>query len=168
MLSSFSHVQLFATLWTVGLQAPLSMGFSRQEYWSGLPCSSPRDLLDPGTEPASLTLLQWQMGFFTNSATWKAECLAALLLPSQAPTTKKKKKKKGSSETYFLQNRRKARKNYNEKEEKMMSQTLFKETKYLISKFFTAIAKIFSEVQFNEQNYCRLQCLTKHCTFCAS
>ena len=41
-------VQLFATLWTVALQAPLSMGFSRQEYWSGLPFPSPGDLPDPG------------------------------------------------------------------------------------------------------------------------
>ena len=47
----FSRVQLFATLWTVACQAPLSMGFSRQEYWSGLPCPSPEDLPDPGIEP---------------------------------------------------------------------------------------------------------------------
>ena len=43
-----SHVQLFATPWTVAYQAPLSMGFSRQEYWSGLPFPSPEDLPDPG------------------------------------------------------------------------------------------------------------------------
>ena len=43
MLSHFSHVRLFATLWTVGHQAPWSMGFSRQEYWSGLPCPPPGD-----------------------------------------------------------------------------------------------------------------------------
>ena len=49
-LSCFSRVQLFALLWTVACQAPLSMGFSRQEYWSGLPCPSPEDLLDPGME----------------------------------------------------------------------------------------------------------------------
>ena len=42
-----------ATLWTVARQAPLSMGFSRQEYWSALPCPPPRDLHDPGIEPAS-------------------------------------------------------------------------------------------------------------------
>ena len=54
-----SHVQLFATLWTVAHQAPLSMGFSRQEYWSGLPWPPPGDLPDPGikpTSPASLAL----------------------------------------------------------------------------------------------------------------
>ena len=51
-----SRVQLFATPWTVAYQAPLSMGFSRQEYWSGLPFPSPGDLSDPGTEPRSSTL----------------------------------------------------------------------------------------------------------------
>ena len=45
-----------ATLWTVACQAPLSMGFSRQEYWSGLPFPSPRDLPDPGMEPGSPAL----------------------------------------------------------------------------------------------------------------
>ena len=44
MLSCFNRVRLFATLWTVTHQTPLSMGFSRQEYWSGLPCSPPEDL----------------------------------------------------------------------------------------------------------------------------
>ena len=57
MLSCFSHVSLFATLWTVGCKPPLSMGFSRQEYWSGLPCPLPGDLPDPGTEPVSLMSL---------------------------------------------------------------------------------------------------------------
>ena len=42
------------TVWTAACQAPLSMGFSRQEYWSGLPCPLPRDLPDPGIEPSSL------------------------------------------------------------------------------------------------------------------
>ena len=53
MLSLFSHVQLFATLWTVARQAPLSMGFSRQKYWSGFPFPSPQDLPNPGIEPKS-------------------------------------------------------------------------------------------------------------------
>ena len=59
MLSRFSRVWHFAILWTVACQAPLSMGFSRQEYWSGLPCPPPGDLPDPGislTSPASLAL----------------------------------------------------------------------------------------------------------------
>ena len=48
------HIQLFATLWTGGHQAPLSMGFSRQEYWTGLPFPTPGDLPDPEIEPLSL------------------------------------------------------------------------------------------------------------------
>ena len=56
MLSRFSHVPLLATLWAVACQAPLSMGFSRQEYWSGLPCPPPGDLPNPGIEPRSPTL----------------------------------------------------------------------------------------------------------------
>ena len=47
-------------LWTVACQAPLSMGFSRQEYWSRLPCPPPEDLPDPGIEPSSLTSPAWQ------------------------------------------------------------------------------------------------------------
>ena len=53
---SLSPVQLFATLWTVAYQAPLSMGFSREEYWSGLPFPSPGDLPNPGIEPGSPAL----------------------------------------------------------------------------------------------------------------
>ena len=53
-LRCFSRVQLLATLWTLAHEAPLSMGFSRQEYWSGLPCPPPGDLPNPGIEPASL------------------------------------------------------------------------------------------------------------------
>ena len=55
-MKSLSRVRLFATAWTVAHQAPLSMEFSRQEYWSGLPFPSPGDLLDPGIEPGSLAL----------------------------------------------------------------------------------------------------------------
>ena len=54
MLSPFSCVQLFATLWTTACQAPLSMGFSRQEYWNGLLCPPPGDLPDRRIEPISL------------------------------------------------------------------------------------------------------------------
>ena len=61
-----------ATLWTVGCLTPLSMGFSRQEYWSGLPCPPPGDLPDPEIEPESLTSPALAGGFFTTSATWKA------------------------------------------------------------------------------------------------
>ena len=61
--SCFNHVQLFATLWTIALQDPRSMGFCRQEYCSELPCPPPGDLPDPGIEPISLkSLLHWQAG----------------------------------------------------------------------------------------------------------
>ena len=53
---SLSRVRLFVTPWTVAYQAPLSMGFSRQDYWSGLPFPSPGDLPDPGIEPRFPTL----------------------------------------------------------------------------------------------------------------
>ena len=72
VLSHFSCVQLMATLWTVACQTPLSMGFSGQEYWSGLPCSPSRDLPDLGIElvPAGSPALAG--GFFTTSPTWEA------------------------------------------------------------------------------------------------
>ena len=56
MLSCFSCIQLFETLWTVAPQVPLSLGFSGQEYWSGLPFSPPEDLPDPGNESMSPAL----------------------------------------------------------------------------------------------------------------
>ena len=56
VLGRFSHVQLFATLWTVAQQAPLSVGFSREEYWSGLLFPFLGDLPDPGIEPSSPAL----------------------------------------------------------------------------------------------------------------
>ena len=55
-VKSLSRIRLFATPGTVACQAPLSMGFSRQEYWSGLPFPSPGDLPDPGVEPGSPAL----------------------------------------------------------------------------------------------------------------
>ena len=55
-MKSLSRVRPFATLWTVAHQAPQSVGFSRQEYWSGLPFPSPGDLPNPGIEPRSPTL----------------------------------------------------------------------------------------------------------------
>ena len=59
-------------LWTVVYQTPLSMGFSGQEYWSGLPCLPPGDLLDPGMEPTFLRSSALAGGFFTTSATLEA------------------------------------------------------------------------------------------------
>ena len=72
VLSRFSHLQLFATLWTVALQAPLSVGFFRQQYWSVLPCPPPGDFLDPGIIPLSLRAPALAGGFFTTSAPWEA------------------------------------------------------------------------------------------------
>ena len=65
VLSLFSHAQLFETQWTVACQAPLSMGFSRQEYWSGLPCPSSGDLPYPGIETMSPVSPALAGGFFT-------------------------------------------------------------------------------------------------------
>ena len=74
---SLSHVWLFAIPWTVALQAPLSMGFSRQEYRSRLPFPSPGDLPDPGTEPGSPTL---QADFFYHWAAREAKMFTNHLL----------------------------------------------------------------------------------------
>ena len=60
-----SHVWIFMTLWTIALQTPLSLGSSRQEYWSGVPCPSPGDFPDPRIEPASLVSPVLAGGFFT-------------------------------------------------------------------------------------------------------
>ena len=67
-----SRVWLFTILWTAAHQAPLSMGFSSQEYWSGLPCPPPGDLPDPGIKPISLMFPALAGRFFTASAAWEA------------------------------------------------------------------------------------------------
>ena len=72
-VKSLSCVRLFVTLWTVAHPAPLYMRFSRQEYWSGLPCPSPRDLPDPGIKPNSLMSPARAARFFTTSTTWEAQ-----------------------------------------------------------------------------------------------
>ena len=73
VLSRFSCVWLFVTLWTVALQAPLSLGFCGQEYWSGMSCPPPGDLSEPGIEPAPLMSPALAGGFFTSSATWEVD-----------------------------------------------------------------------------------------------
>ena len=64
MLSCLSGIRLYVTLWSVALKIPLSMGFSGQEYWSGLPCPAPRDLSNPGiklvSQVDSLPLSHWR------------------------------------------------------------------------------------------------------------
>ena len=72
MISHLSLVQFFAILWTVAHQVPLSIGFSRQEYWSGLPCPPPGDLPKPEIEPMSPMSPALPGGFFTTSTTWEA------------------------------------------------------------------------------------------------
>ena len=65
VLCCLSHIQLFATSWSVALVAPLSTGFCRQEYWSGLPFPSPEDLSDSGIEPMSPVAPALQADFCT-------------------------------------------------------------------------------------------------------
>ena len=72
VLSHFNCVQLFETLWTVACQAPPPLGFSRQEYWSGLPCPPPGDLPDSGIEPASLMSPALVGKFLSTCTTWEA------------------------------------------------------------------------------------------------
>ena len=62
MLNHLSHVQLFVTLWTVACQAPLSMGFPRQEYWSGVPCPPQAIFPTQGSNLSLLRLLHWHTG----------------------------------------------------------------------------------------------------------
>ena len=71
-VDAFSCVQLFVIPWTVTHQTPLSMGFSRQEYLTGLPCPPPGDLPDPGIEPVSLASPAVAGGFFITSTTCEA------------------------------------------------------------------------------------------------
>ena len=73
MLSHFSCVWLFASLWTEHCQAPLSMGFSGQESWSGLAFPPPGHLPDPEFKPVSVESSAMADGFFTSGATWEAQ-----------------------------------------------------------------------------------------------
>ena len=68
-----SHIQLCVILWTAAHQAPVSMGFSRQEYWSELPFPPPRDLPDPGIKPASLAFPALAGRFFTTEPPGKPQ-----------------------------------------------------------------------------------------------
>ena len=72
VLSHLSCAQLCVILWAVAHQAPLSKGFFRQEYWSGLPSPPPVDLPDPEVKPKSLRSPALAGGFFTTSASWEA------------------------------------------------------------------------------------------------
>ena len=88
MLSRWSCVPPFVTLWIVAHQVSLSLGFPRQEYWSGLPCPPPGDLPNSGIELMFLRSPAFAGQFFTTSATWEAWCIyvtpdlpARLVLP---------------------------------------------------------------------------------------
>ena len=70
--AALSHIQPFVTSLTVGHQAPLSMGFSSQEYWSGLPFPTPGNVPDTGIEPISLVSPALAGRFFTTEPPWKA------------------------------------------------------------------------------------------------
>ena len=87
MLGHFSHVQLLATQWAVARQAPLSVGFSRQEYWSRLLCPPPGDLPDPGIEPVVSNVPALAGRFFTTGATWEALCVMKLHTISYSVST---------------------------------------------------------------------------------
>ena len=106
VLSCFSHVQFCATLWTVAHQALLSMGFSRQECWSGLglPCPPPGDLPDPGIEPVSLPSPTFSGRIFTTSATWKAPYSPTSLLNSTQLTLREQNRKHHRSSQHIQRN----------------------------------------------------------------
>ena len=76
-VKSLSRVQFFATQWTIAHQVPPSMGFSRQEYWSGLPILSPGDLYDPGIKPRSPT---FQAGALTSEPPGKPNIKVYVML----------------------------------------------------------------------------------------
>ena len=92
MLSRFSCIRLFVSLWTVACQDPQSMGFSRQDYWSGLPCFSPGDLPKPGIKLASLTSPALAGGFFITSATWEAPAESVETRDSESMASDESKK----------------------------------------------------------------------------
>ena len=83
--SGFSHVQFFATQWTVACQAPVSMGLSRQPNWSGLPCLPPRGLPNPGIKPASAMSSALKAGSLTLAPPTKPRWSISVLLDSLQP-----------------------------------------------------------------------------------
>ena len=101
---SLSHVWLCANLWTTAHQVPLSMRFSRQEYWSGLQCPPPGDLPNPGIKPTSLTSPALAGRFFTTSTTWKVHPLEWILPKRQKKLQVLEKMwKKGNPHTLLVE-----------------------------------------------------------------
>jgi len=92
VLCYFSCVLLYATLWTATCQAPLSMEFSRQEYWSGLPSPPPRDHPDPSVEPTSLIstcigrCILFHLGHLGSMCVCMCVCLCACVYAQSCPT----------------------------------------------------------------------------------
>ena len=95
LLSCFSRVWLIATPWTIAHQALLSMGFSRQEHWSMLPCSSLGDLPNPRIDPCLLHLLYWQAGSLPLTPWASVPSLLKLMI--MAPIPEDKEPRIGSS-----------------------------------------------------------------------
>ena len=85
ILCSLSRVQLFATIWTVARQAPLSMGIFRQEYWSGLPFPAPGDLPEPGIKPTALVSPVSAGGFSTTEPSGQPHKIAISSLLGSSP-----------------------------------------------------------------------------------
>ena len=89
VLSRFNCIRLFGTPWTAARQAPLSVGFSWQEYWGGWPCPPVGDSPNPGTELTSLTSPALAASFFTViSATWEAISKVKLMIQSNQSAQK--------------------------------------------------------------------------------
>ena len=86
------------TPWTVAQQAPLSMGFPKQEYWSGLPHPSPGDLPDPGIEPTSPALAG---GFFITSTTWEAHSPPVVMIKKMSSDTATCRLKEGQNSSWL-------------------------------------------------------------------
>ena len=86
LVARFNRVRLFLTPWTIAHQTPLSTGFSRQEYWSGLPCPPPGDLPDPGIKPASPVSPALQVDSLSIEPPGKRPPPTPLALPAAAPT----------------------------------------------------------------------------------
>ena len=94
VMKLLSCVQLFVSPWTVAHQAPLSLGFPRQEHWSVLPCLPPGDLPFPGIKPAFIMSLALAGSLFTTSTTWEAPLL---LVAAKGPLGKVRARGRGTS-----------------------------------------------------------------------
>ena len=99
---SLSCVRLCATLWIIACQSPLSMGFSRQEYRSGLPCLPLGDLSDPGIETVSLISATLAGIFFTTGATWEAWGISRTSLRVLSPRSKSSLRRKNDLASLFI------------------------------------------------------------------